>query len=463
MKKGKIIAIGGLVIVAAGVAGYNLVNKTPDSSLSSSEKISQIITDGGCVSCHSANPELPFYSKMPVAGKIVKKDVDSAYKAFDIEPFINAIANGEAPNEVDLAKIEKVVLDKTMSPAKYYLVHWGSSMTSSKTDMMISEIANVREKFFENSLASAEFKNEPIRPIPNSIPVDSSKVLLGEMLYHDTRLSADGSVSCASCHGIQTGGVDNKRYSEGINKQLGGVNAPTVFNACFNFVQFWDGRANTLAEQAGGPPLNPVEMGSASFDEIVERLKADKDFDKMFTEIYAEGLSQHTITDAIEQYEKTLVTPNSAFDKYLKGEKDALTAQEINGYKIFKDNKCATCHAGVNMGGLTYELMGVKDNYFAKRQIKRNTGLTDGDNGRFAQTKIERDRFRFKTPGLRNIALTAPYFHDGDIETLEEAILEMGKNQSGKDLAPNEVDDIKAFLNTLTGEYKGVKLTNTNL
>ena len=150
-------------------------------------------------------------------------------------------------------------------------------------------------------------------------------------------------------HDLATAGVDNKRYSEGIGKQLGGVNAPTVYNACFNFVQFWDGRAATLAEQAGGPPLNPVEMGCKTFDEIVARLQADKDFAARFEAVYPEGLSQATITDAIAEFEKTLVTPNSDFDRYLKGDKTAMTPEQIEGYALFKEYNCATCHAGENM------------------------------------------------------------------------------------------------------------------
>lgn len=283
-----------------------------------------------------------------------------------------------------------------------------------------------------------------------------------ELLYSDTRLSADGTVSCATCHGLNTAGVDNKRYSEGIDGQLGGVNAPTVYNACFNFVQFWDGRAATLAEQAGGPPLNPVEMGCKSFDEIVARLSDDKAFVKSFNEVYPEGLSQATITDAIAEFEKTLVTPNSDFDRYLKGDKNAMAAEQIEGYDLFKKYDCATCHAGVNMGGLTYELMGQHANYFEDRELTEKSGLTDGDNGRWAQTKVERDRYRFKTPTLRNVALTYPYYHDGSVETLKEAVMKMAKYQVGREMTDGEADKVVSYLNALTGEYKGKKLTNDN-
>ncbi len=304
-----------------------------------------------------------------------------------------------------------------------------------------------------------DFINEPIRPIADSISVDIRKVVLGNLLYHDTRLSADNTVSCASCHGLDTGGVDNKQYSEGVGGQLGGVNAPTVYNAAYNFVQFWDGRAGTLAEQAAGPPLNPVEMACESFDQIISKLAEDKNFVVAFNEVYPDGLNEKNITNAIQEFEKTLLTPNSRFDRYLKGQKDAITADEIAGYDLFKKYDCATCHVGEILGGQSYELIGVQHDYFADRQAE----MTEEDNGRFKQTKAERDRHRFKVPGLRNIELTAPYFHDGSMATMDDAVRAMAKYQLGIDLPQPEVDKIIAFLRTLTGEYKGKLLTNKNM
>ena len=455
-----LVAIG---IVAIGAIVYRAVNTAPPESMPADERIVKIFEDGGCAECHTADPALPFFSNWPIARKVIPEDILNGYKAFDIIPMMEAIKNGEAVNEVDLAKVEKAVMDGTMPLAKYAVIHWGSSLTRPKTDMVLAWISDHRAKFYPNTLAAAEFANETIRPVPDSVEYDPAKAALGELLYHDTRLSADGTVSCATCHGINTGGVDNLKYSEGIGGQLGGVNAPTVFNAVFNFVQFWDGRAATLADQAAGPPLNPVEMGCASFDEIVARLAEDKAFAKAFNAVYPEGLSQATITDAIAQYERTLVTPNSPFDRYLKGDKEALTAEQVKGFELFKEYNCATCHAGVNMGGLSYELMGQRADYFKDRELQERSGLTDGDNGRWAQTGIERDRFRFRTPGLRNVALTYPYYHDGSVETLEEAVGMMAKYQVGKELSDENISTISAFLRALTGEYKGETLVNDNM
>jgi cytochrome c peroxidase len=243
-----------------------------------------------------------------------------------------------------------------------------------------------------------------------------------------------------------------------VNDQLGGVNAPTVFNAMHNFVQFWDGRAKTLADQAAGPPLNPVEMASESFDQIVAKLKADKKFAKEFAKVYPDGLNQANITDAIEQFELTLITPDSRFDKWLRGDDSAITADELAGYELFKQYDCATCHVGPNLGGQSYELMGLRRHYFAERGLE----LTHEDNGRFKETGAERDRHRFKVPGLRNVEHTWPYYHDGTRETLEEAVRDMGLYQSGVELTDAEVNKITSFLNTLTGEYKGVPVKSDN-
>ncbi|WP_308553967.1 cytochrome-c peroxidase [uncultured Mediterranea sp.] len=458
MKKSSKIILSVLVVVIVLCVIYRLVNKAPSASLESNAQMEEIIESSGCISCHSANPKLPFYAGLPVAGKMVKEDVRLGYRSFDMTPMVEALKKGEKINEVDMAKVEKVIADGSMPLAKYYLVHWGSSLTDTEKQMALAWVKSQRETFYPNLLADKRWSNETVRPVQDSVPVDVRKVILGKMLFHDVRLSADNTVSCSSCHGLDTGGVDNKAFSEGVGGQLGGVNAPTVYNALYNFVQFWDGRAATLADQAAGPPLNPVEMACKSFDEICEKLKADEAFNKAFTEVYPDGINQANLTDAIQEFERTLLTPNSRFDKYLKGDQTAMNAEEVAGYDLFKKYNCATCHVGENMGGQSYELMGIKHDYF----VDRGTELTVEDNGRFKETKDERDRHRFKVPGLRNVALTAPYYHDATQATLEDAVISMAKYEVGVDLSQQEVKQIVAFLKTLTGEYQGKLLTNAN-
>lgn len=449
------IALG--VVAVALVIVYFITLTPPSKDLAPRDQVAEIIAKGGCMSCHAKDAPKPFYASFPIAGKIVVEDIEKGYHAYDIEPFVKALEEGTTPNPVDVAKVEKVIVDGTMPAAKYYLVHWGSQSTKAKGEIVAKWAADYRSEYYADGL-EGERAGEPVRPIAESKDINQAKAELGFLLYHDTRLSVDNTVSCATCHDLKTGGVDNHRYSHGVNDQLGGVNAPTVYNSAYNFVQFWDGRAKTLAEQAAGPPLNPVEMASTSFDEIIAKLEADKEFVEKFTKVYPDGISEANLTNAIEEFERTLNTPNSRFDKWLRGDNEAITAQELEGYELFKKYSCATCHVGQNLGGQSYELMGLRRHYFEAR----GEALTEEDNGRFKQTKEERDRHRFKVPGLRNVELTWPYYHDGTRETMEEAVADMARYQSDVDITEEESATIVAFLRTLTGEHKGVKLTNPN-
>ena len=446
-----------LPAVAILVVVYKAVNTVPSSELPQYEQVWEIFDEGGCLSCHSADPKVPFYAKLPVAGDVIMADIDSGYRAFDMTKFMEQLKVDGEVNPVDLAKIEKVVLDDRMPMAKYYLVHWGSSLTQAKRDIVLDWIRSRRIAMYSDALPE-DRAGEPVRPVDEYVEYDPAKAALGFALFHDTRLSVDNTVSCASCHDLATAGVDNHQYSHGVNDLMGGVNAPTVYNAVYNFVQFWDGRAETLAAQAAGPPLNPIEMASPSFESIVAKLNADKAFAKAFTSVYSDGITEANITDAIEHFERTLITPGSRFDKWLLGDDSAITAEELEGYELFKKYDCATCHAGKNLGGLSYELMGLRKHYFEERGLE----MTEEDNGRYKETKLERDRHRFKVPGLRNVEHTWPYYHDGTRHTLEEAVRDMGIYQSGVELTEDETAKITAFLKTLTGEYQGKLVSTTN-
>ncbi len=436
----KKLLFGSLVVIALLVVAYRISCKAPSAELGEQERVAAIFERGGCLDCHSAEPNLPFYASMPIMGDMVVADSKAGYQMFDIEPMIKALGSGETLSAVDVARVEKAALDGDMPMAKYYLVHWGSQMTSAKSTIIAAWAEKWRAEYYNDGIGG-----EPVRPIAERLEYDEAKAELGRILYHDTRLSIDNTVSCASCHDLSTAGVDNKQYSEGVGGQLGGVNAPTVYNAVYNFVQFWDGRAATLALQAAGPPLNPVEMGCESFDQIIAKLSKDRALTRAFKAVYPDGWSEANITDAIAQFEHTLITPNSRFDRYLKGDAEAITAEELEGYNLFKKYNCATCHVGPILGGQSYELMGQYADYFAAR----GTELTVEDNGRFKETSIERDRHRFKVPGLRNVALTAPYFHDGTEPELKEAVCKMGTYQVGVELEDEVEDKIVAFLKAI--------------
>lgn len=286
----------------------------------------------------------------------------------------------------------------------------------------------------------------PIRPLPEGVPVDGRKVALGDKLFHETRLSSDNTISCASCHDLTQGGDDGQVVSRGVGGALGSVNAPTVLNSGFNFRQFWDGRAATLEEQVDGPLLHPAEMAS-SWDAVLATLKADDAYAKAFRDVYADGVTPVNVRDAIATFERSLVTPNSRFDRWLRGEYDALTAEEQEGFRLFVDVGCVTCHQGVNVGGNLFEVLGRSNDYFKDRDSQKPADL-----GRFNVTGNEADKHKFKVPALRNIELTAPYLHDGSAATLQEVVQIMANYQTGRELAAHEVDLIVAFLRTLTGE-----------
>lgn len=300
--------------------------------------------------------------------------------------------------------------------------------------------------------ATTNARPEPITPIEAASPRDARKVELGRKLFHDSALSRDGSISCASCHPLDRGGMDRRIHSLGVGGQEGTINAPTVFNSGASFRQFWDGRADTLETQIDGPMLGPSEMAS-KWEDVLARLAQSPAYLASFKALYPGGLRRENVQDAIAEFERTLVTPGARFDRYLRGEAAALTADERAGYAKFKNYGCISCHQGVNVGANMFQRMGVIRDYFADRGH-----VTSADYGRFNVTGDEADRFVFKVPSLRNIAVTPPYFHDGSASTLEEAVTVMARYQLGRPLPPDDLADIVKFLKTLTGEYEGRSL-----
>lgn len=283
-----------------------------------------------------------------------------------------------------------------------------------------------------------------MEPLPE-VEVEPAKMALGRALFHDTRLSGDETIACSTCHSLDHGGAEARRSSNGIREQVGPINSPTVLNSGFSFAQFWDGRAHTLEEQAAGPVANPIEMG-ATWEQVVERINADEQYRAQLTELYG-GVSQETITHAIADYERALVTP-SRYDRYLNGERDALTAEEIAGMQLFASTGCTACHRGPLLGGNSYQKLGLVRNYFEERGGE----ITEADLGRFNVTHDEADRHKFKVPTLRNVELTPPYLHDGSQETLPDVVRVMGRVQLNRDLNDEQVASIVAFLRALTGE-----------
>jgi cytochrome c peroxidase len=290
--------------------------------------------------------------------------------------------------------------------------------------------------------------DEPIQPIPAAKISNSAMAELGKKLFFDPRLSKSGFISCNSCHNLSMGGSDNLKSSIGDHWHQGPINSPTVLNSSLSVAQFWDGRASNLKAQAGGPISNPGEMGF-SHALAVGVLESIPGYVTEFKQVFKSNqIDINKVTLAIAEFEKTLVTPDSRFDKWLKGDKNAITATELAGYKLFKESGCVACHNGPAAGGNSFQKMGVVEAYKTSNAAE----------GRVAVTGADADRFKFKVPSLRNVELTYPYFHDGAANTLPEAVNTMGRVQLGKHFSSEENFKIVAFLKTLTGNQPSFTL-----
>jgi cytochrome c peroxidase len=290
---------------------------------------------------------------------------------------------------------------------------------------------------------------EPITPIPLHQAMDLRRVALGERLFNDVRLSHDNTRACTTCHPLEHGGMDGQPRAIAANGTLYLRNTPTIYNAGLNATLNWDGIANTLETHAELVLLNPHLMNT-TWPELLAKLQADADYVTDFNAAYSKGLTPANILHALASFERSLLTPNSRFDRFLRGEQHALTAPEQQGYRLFTAYGCVACHQGINIGGNMYQKFGV----FAEPGGGASpAGVVDL--GRYAITKVPRDRAVFRVPSLRNVAVTAPYFHDGRARTLEDAVDTMAKVQLGMALTPEEIGFIVQFLQTLTGEYRG--------
>ncbi len=295
---------------------------------------------------------------------------------------------------------------------------------------------------------AANVRDEPIKPIEAAQVSDAGKVELGKKLWFEPRLSMSGIISCNTCHNLSMGGTDNLKTSIGHGWKAGPVNSPTVFNSSLAIAQFWDGRAADLKEQAGGPIQADVEM-NMPHTLAVGILQSIPGYVDEFKRVYGKDkIDIDMITDSIAEFEKTLVTPNARFDKWLAGDDKALTEKELAGYTLFKESGCVACHNGPAAGGTSFQRMGVVEPYKSSSPAE----------GRSAVTGADADRFNFKVPTLRNVELTYPYFHDGEAATLEQAVDTMGRLQLGRTYSKDEIGQIVAFLKTLTGELPQIAM-----
>ena len=293
--------------------------------------------------------------------------------------------------------------------------------------------------------------DEPLQPLPQIVSEDPERVKIGRRLFHDPRLSKDGKVACSTCHDLRNGGDDGLPVSVGMGGAKGEINSPTVFNAAYNFRLFLDGRAATLEAQIDGPIHDSREMASG-WPRIIALLKRDSYYLNAFATEYRDGITAANVKDAIATYERTLITPDSRFDRFLRGDQSALNEEERTGYLAFKRYGCSSCHQGRNVGGNMYQKFGL----FNEAELLGD--IHPMRHGRSFVTGLPEDIHVFRVPSLRNVALTAPYFHDGSAATMSQAVSEMAEHQIGRKIPDEDVAQIVQFLNTLTGEYQGVPL-----
>lgn len=328
------------------------------------------------------------------------------------------------------------------------LISCGNNETPVKTEKKKVKLNSSNKKKKENlsEKAARYFLPLPTEAVSKSNVLTSEKIALGKKLYFDKRLSKDGNISCNSCHNLDTYGVDNLTTSPGDEGKNGDRNSPTVLNAALHISQFWDGRAADVEEQAGGPILNPVEMNIPSKEFMVERLEGIPEYVSLFKKAFPnEKISYDNLQNAIGAFERKLMTP-SKFDDYLNGDENALSSDEKEGLELFINTGCITCHTGQAIGGQMFQKFGLYGNYWEL------TGSASIDEGRFKETENEADKYFFKVPSLRNIEKTYPYFHDGSVTDLNQAVIIMAKLQNNKDLSEKEAGSIVTFLATLTGE-----------
>lgn len=410
------------------------------------DAMAQALLESKCASCHGEKPEYNSVVNLLALG-LLKRDVENAQRSFKLG------RDDWRSGHVDYLRMDYVLRTRKMPPTQYSMVHLGTRLTPEDVDIL-------RHRY---SKAGAYLRAFSAIAPATVAPEDKEKVELGRLLFFDPRLSTNNQVACASCHDLTKGGTDNLPKSEGVpgpdgKPQLGGVNAPTVYNAAGNIRQFWDGRAADLQEQAGGPPLNPVEMGYSTpsdWQEIAAKLAKDERLSSLFARVYGEAaINGETITDAIAAFERTLTTPGSAFDRYLLGDKEAMTPEQVEGMEAFVNYGCATCHSGPALGGLSFE-------YINTHADLRRLAAPEYQEGAFGLkdfTKKEAHRDMFRVPTLRNVALTAPYFHTGTVNSLQEAVRIMFETEVGAVPGKGTVNAVTRFLEAQTGCLNGKPL-----
>lgn len=430
-----------LMLIGVGIFVSRLVNKPPSDKLSKMEQMEVIIDEGGCMVCH-ASPEYASHRiHWPVVGYLIEKDAKRGIRFSNMSHAFEQLYEKKSITQPVLYKLQRIALNRSMPPLSFQLVHWKSPLIKGKRDILLDWVYNRLSEDYDVPYPVTHALFQPIQPLPDSLPTDPLKATLGRSLYYN--------LSCASCHNPETGGTDNLPFSIGVHNQPSETSTLTTFNAIFHTVFSWDGKATTPEEMVSLHFKDPVKMQADTIDVLIDVLAENKELMDLFAQAYPDtDMTENTLIDALVEYLKTLITPNSPFDRYLKGDEDAISRDAKKGYDLFKKYSCATCHSGVPVGGLSLEYVGTANEFFINREE-----LILEDMGHYKVTGNPIDIHRFKVPGLRNIELTYPYFHNSVTDNLRIAVSAMAYHQRGKKLSEKEKDKIIAFLKTLTGEH----------
>ncbi|MBK8222347.1 MAG: heme-binding domain-containing protein [Candidatus Obscuribacter sp.] len=432
------LLLGALLLPISNFLPRKIQNdRVGDGDFASFTKVMQ----ESCADCHSSSSLAadPIYARFPLASTLIARDRKEAQTVLNLSQ--EQLTGTEPISPPDLYRIASSVSNGSMPPGRYRALHWKgfSGLTEGDKRAVLRYVQGVSTRI-------------QCRPLPVSLSAPPSlQVELGRKLFFEKRLSAHKKLSCAGCHAPDKGGADALPVAISADPSGRALNTPTVFNAALNFKQYWDGRTSDLKQQALVSLSSAGEMGGLTEDRLAE-LRSDSAYSGLAERAYGVPLSPDVIADAIAVFEQTLITPGCKFDRYLKGEKTALSGQALKGYFLFQEKGCVSCHSGMNLGGMTFEKMGIKGDYFAHRLKNGGKKVNEADLGRFNVTRLEADRYRFKVPALRNVALTAPYFHDGSVSTLEEAVQDMARFQQGQELRREEVTCLVEFLKSLTGK-----------
>ncbi|MBK9282381.1 MAG: heme-binding domain-containing protein [Candidatus Obscuribacter sp.] len=432
------LLLGALLLPISNFLPRKIQNdRVGDGDFASFTKVMQ----ESCADCHSSSSLAadPIYARFPLASTLIARDRKEAQTVLNLSQ--EQLTGTEPISPPDLYRIASSVSNGSMPPGRYRALHWKgfSGLTEGDKRAVLRYVQGVSTRI-------------QCRPLPVSLSAPPSlQVELGRKLFFEKRLSAHKKLSCAGCHAPDKGGADALPVAISADPSGRALNTPTVFNAALNFKQYWDGRTSDLKQQALVSLSSAGEMGGLTEDRLAE-LRSDSAYSGLAESAYGVPLSPDVIADAIAVFEQTLITPGCKFDRYLKGEKTALSGQALKGYFLFQEKGCVSCHSGMNLGGMTFEKMGIKGDYFAHRLKNGGKKINEADLGRFNVTRLEADRYRFKVPALRNVALTAPYFHNGSVSSLEEAVQDMARFQQGQELSREEVTCLVEFLKSLTGK-----------